>query len=195
MKSATYQKVAGQIESSTKFKNPAVKSETASSGVASFLDAYRDLIRKTHTVKIAITPNVASLKPYTHPHYPGFPLKVPDVYRAALFIEELAEFERKGELPNLIYILLPCNHTVGTLPGHPESGEERFAVRRDPDSSAVYAEVSAFSRPATWWSKAGGPFVLVAQRIIAKRYVLKLEPDVFRLVMDGIMLAAGLSLL
>jgi uncharacterized membrane protein YfcA len=30
---------------------------------------------------------------------------------------------------------------------------------------------------------------------IAKRFVLRLEPDVFRLVMDGIMLAAGLSLL
>ncbi|MCV7076577.1 DUF1990 family protein [Mycobacterium szulgai] len=59
----------------------------------------------------------------------------------------------------------------GTLPGHPESGEERFAVRRDPTTSAVYAEVSAFSRPATWWSKAGGPFVSVAQRMIAKRYL------------------------
>ena len=30
---------------------------------------------------------------------------------------------------------------------------------------------------------------------IAKRFVLHLEPDVFRLLMDGIMLAAGLSLL
>jgi uncharacterized protein (UPF0548 family) len=59
----------------------------------------------------------------------------------------------------------------GTLPGHPESGEERFAVRRDPATSAVFAEVSAFSRPATWWSKAGGPLVSVAQRIIAKRYL------------------------
>jgi hypothetical protein len=30
---------------------------------------------------------------------------------------------------------------------------------------------------------------------IAKRFVLRLEPEVFRLVMDGIMLAAGLSML
>jgi hypothetical protein len=30
---------------------------------------------------------------------------------------------------------------------------------------------------------------------IAKRFVLKLEPDVFRLVMDGIMLSAGIFLL
>jgi uncharacterized membrane protein YfcA len=30
---------------------------------------------------------------------------------------------------------------------------------------------------------------------IAKRFVVRLEPDLFRLVMDGIMLAAGLFLL
>ena len=59
----------------------------------------------------------------------------------------------------------------GTLPGHPESGEERFAVRYDPKISAVFAEVTAFSRPGAWWSKAGGPFVVMAQRIIAKRYL------------------------
>jgi uncharacterized protein (UPF0548 family) len=59
----------------------------------------------------------------------------------------------------------------GTLPGHPASGEERFAVRYDPNTTAVFAEVSSFSRPATWWSKLGGPFVAVAQRMIAKRYL------------------------
>lgn len=59
----------------------------------------------------------------------------------------------------------------GTLPGHPEAGEERFAVRRDPATDAVFAEVTAFSRPATWWSKAAGPLVTVAQRLIARRYL------------------------
>ncbi len=59
----------------------------------------------------------------------------------------------------------------GTLPGHPECGEERFAIRYDPDTSGVFVEVSSFSRPATWWSKAGGPFVALTQRIIAKRYL------------------------
>ncbi len=59
----------------------------------------------------------------------------------------------------------------GTLPGHPESGEERFVVRRDPATDEVFAEVSAFSRPATWWSKAAGPLVTVAQRVIARRYL------------------------
>ncbi|QUR67138.1 DUF1990 family protein [Mycobacterium spongiae] len=59
----------------------------------------------------------------------------------------------------------------GTLPGHPVSGEERFAVRRDPTTSAVFAEVSSFSRPVTLAIKATGPFGAVAQRLIAKRYL------------------------
>jgi uncharacterized protein (UPF0548 family) len=59
----------------------------------------------------------------------------------------------------------------GTLPGHPEIGEERFVVRHDPVTSAVFAEVSAFSRPATWWSKAGGPFTSLLQKAMNKRYV------------------------
>jgi uncharacterized membrane protein YfcA len=36
---------------------------------------------------------------------------------------------------------------------------------------------------------------LMSGAFIAKRFVLRLEADVFRLVMDGIMLAAGLSML
>ncbi|WP_156690611.1 DUF1990 family protein [Mycobacterium sp. Marseille-P9652] len=59
----------------------------------------------------------------------------------------------------------------GTLPGHPESGEERFVVGRDPTTDAVFAEVSAFSRPATWWSKAGGPVLRLGQRLIARLYL------------------------
>ena len=36
---------------------------------------------------------------------------------------------------------------------------------------------------------------LMSGAFIAKRFVLRLDADVFRLVMDGIMLAAGLSML
>lgn len=59
----------------------------------------------------------------------------------------------------------------GTLPGHPESGEELFAVRYEPAADAVYAEVSAFSKPATWWSALGGPVTRLAQRIVSRRYL------------------------
>jgi uncharacterized protein (UPF0548 family) len=59
----------------------------------------------------------------------------------------------------------------GTLPGHPVSGEEYFGVRYDPASESVYAEVAAFSRPNTWWSKVGAPVAALAQRVVTKRYL------------------------
>ena len=59
----------------------------------------------------------------------------------------------------------------GTLPGHPETGEELFAVRYDPASEAVYAEVTAFSRHGTWWSRLAGPITSLAQRVISRRYL------------------------
>jgi uncharacterized protein (UPF0548 family) len=62
----------------------------------------------------------------------------------------------------------------GTLPGHPESGEELFAVRFDPATDEVHAEVVAFSRHATWWSRLGSPVTALMQRIITSRYLTAL---------------------
>jgi uncharacterized protein (UPF0548 family) len=59
----------------------------------------------------------------------------------------------------------------GTLPGHVESGEEAFIVRYDPANEEVYADVIAFSRHVTWWSRLTSPVILVAQRIITGRYL------------------------
>ena len=64
-----------------------------------------------------------------------------------------------------------CGFAYGTLPGHAESGEERFAVRYDPATDEVYAEVVAFSRHATWWSKLGSPVTSVIQRLVTDRYL------------------------
>jgi YVTN family beta-propeller protein len=63
--------------------------------------------------------NLKTLEPYTHPAYPWFPLTMPDVFRARLFIDELKDFEKKGEFPNLVYVTLPCDHTTATKPGFP----------------------------------------------------------------------------
>jgi uncharacterized protein (UPF0548 family) len=62
----------------------------------------------------------------------------------------------------------------GTLPGHPESGEELFAVRFDPATGDVHAEVVAFSRHATWWSRLGSPVTALMQRVITSRYLTAL---------------------
>lgn len=84
---------------------------------------------------------------------------------------------RLGFLPapcRVVYLIDEENHRgfgYGTLPGHPESGEESFWVRYDPASDAVHAHVRAFSRPATWWAKLGGPVTRLAQRAIGRRYL------------------------
>ncbi|HET7666646.1 MAG TPA: DUF1990 domain-containing protein [Mycobacterium sp.] len=64
-----------------------------------------------------------------------------------------------------------CGFAYGTLPGHAESGEERFVVRYDPATDDVYAEVVAFSRHATWWSRLGSPVTSVIQRAVTDRYL------------------------
>ncbi|MEU1983117.1 DUF1990 domain-containing protein [Nocardia sp. NPDC019395] len=67
----------------------------------------------------------------------------------------------------------------GTLPGHPESGEELFAVEYDRATDAVYGVVTAFSRPATWYTRLGGPVARGFQRLAAEGYlaVLRRTPD------------------
>ena len=59
----------------------------------------------------------------------------------------------------------------GSLPGHAVRGEEMFGVRYDPADGAVYSEVVAFSRPATWWSRLGAPVLKVAQQVVTRRYL------------------------
>jgi uncharacterized protein (UPF0548 family) len=65
----------------------------------------------------------------------------------------------------------------GTLLGHPESGEELFAVRYAADSETVYLDIVAFSRPATWWSRLGAIPAGVAQRLVTNRYLKALQAD------------------
>lgn len=86
---------------------------------AIWLDSYEDFKNRTAKVAYATTPNLPSLKPYTHPGYPSFVLSIPDVCRARIFIEDLRKYEQSGDLPNLVYVFLPCDHTAGVSPDFP----------------------------------------------------------------------------
>ncbi len=82
-------------------------------------DVFADYKNGTRKVKFTVTPNVKAMAPHTHPGYPGFPLVTPDVYRAQVFLEELKDFEKAGKMPDLTYVFLPADHTVGATPGFP----------------------------------------------------------------------------
>lgn len=59
----------------------------------------------------------------------------------------------------------------GTLPGHPECGEEAFIVSLLPDDRSVRLDIVAFSRPATLLAKLGRPVSRMVQRRFTDRYV------------------------
>ena len=72
----------------------------------------------------------------------------------------------------VVYVVDDLNRkgfAYGTLPGHPESGEESFIVEQTEDGS-VWLEISAFSRPANalWWIVY--PVLRLSQLYYTRRY-------------------------
>jgi DNA-binding beta-propeller fold protein YncE len=63
--------------------------------------------------------SVKALEGHFDPWFRSFDLDYPDQKRADRFIEELGRFECEGEMPRLIILRLPNDHTVGTRVGKP----------------------------------------------------------------------------
>ena len=49
--------------------------------------------------------------------YPGWTEEIPDVVKADVIIDHLREWEAKKSMPNLVMVILPSDHTVGTSAG------------------------------------------------------------------------------
>lgn len=85
---------------------------------ATFTDVYQNFINGDNKIKIRAKSNLPQMEPYTCPTYIGWPITVPDVYRASEFIRELKDFEKNDNFPNFIIMILPNDHTSGTSPGY-----------------------------------------------------------------------------
>jgi uncharacterized protein (UPF0548 family) len=82
----------------------------------------------------------------------------------------------------VVFVVVPCRvvyvtnepdrfgYAYGTLPGHPERGEEAFHVTKD-DDGTVSLEIVAFSRPASAAARLGGPLSRLAQTHTTRRYL------------------------
>jgi uncharacterized protein (UPF0548 family) len=62
----------------------------------------------------------------------------------------------------------------GTLPGHPERGEESFVIELL-DDDQVRLQVSAFSLPARWFTRLARPISGRAQALMTARYIRALR--------------------
>jgi uncharacterized protein (UPF0548 family) len=62
----------------------------------------------------------------------------------------------------------------GTLPGHPECGEEAFLIEKDAEG-ALWFTVTAFSNPGRWYTALAGPLTRLTQCVFAHRYAQALQ--------------------
>jgi DNA-binding beta-propeller fold protein YncE len=79
--------------------------------------SYGEFIKNGRTPEDPGSTTVEALKGHFDPKFRGYDLSYPDVKRADRFLEELAGFEKNGDLPNLVVLRLPNDHTSGTRPG------------------------------------------------------------------------------
>jgi hypothetical protein len=114
-------------------------------GEPDFLQCYRDFTEGTGLIQLGSQPTVESLRPYLCTNAVGFKMNVSDVFRARVFLDELKTFEREGNLPNLVIMLLPSDHTSGTRPGTPTP------AAKVADNDLAFGQiVEAVSRSRFW---------------------------------------------
>jgi YVTN family beta-propeller protein len=83
------------------------------------------------------------------PHSPGFDLKISDEVRIDEWQREFKEFEKNGNLPALIILRLPNDHTAGTYPG--ALSPQAFVAQND---HALGRVVDIVSHSRYWGSTA-----------------------------------------
>ncbi len=81
--------------------------------------SYGEFIVNGATPDLPATTLVKTLQGHFDPKFRSYDLNYPDAKRADRFLEELAGFEKAGEMPRLIVLRLPNDHTSGTTPGKP----------------------------------------------------------------------------
>ena len=88
-------------------------------GKPGFLDCYSNFMNGADEIALTDEPDIEALRPYIMTNTIGWDLDVPDIFRAAQFIKSLKQFEAADNLPNLVIIWLPNDHTSGTKTNSP----------------------------------------------------------------------------
>ena len=93
--------------------------DSARKGKPGFLDCYRNFMNGGDEIALTDEPDIEALRPYIMTNTIGWDLDVPDIFRAAQFIKSLKQFEAADNLPNLVILWLPNDHTSATKAGSP----------------------------------------------------------------------------
>ncbi|MCA9261746.1 MAG: phosphoesterase, partial [Planctomycetales bacterium] len=128
------------------FMGPSVRwSDQSRKGEPDFTACYQAWKNQSTEVCFESWPSVERMRDFSPTDFVGWNMSVPDQWRADYVLRELAKFEEAGELPRLILICLPQDHTSGTSPGCPTPA----ACMADNDL-ALGRIVEGFSRSKFW---------------------------------------------
>lgn len=101
------------------FMEPKVRWREKRRGEPDWSACYRTWRGVSNEVVFRSAPVVETLRPFSPTNYVGWEMSVPDQFRADYILQELKEFEAKGEFPQFVIICLPNDHTSGTSKGTP----------------------------------------------------------------------------
>ena len=114
-------------------------------GKINWTAAYRDFTERRNELRIWSRPAVETLRHHMNTNTVGWDMDIPDVFRAAQFIQELKQYEREGGFPALSIICLPNDHTSGTTAGAPTPAAQVA------DNDLAFGQiVEAISRSRFW---------------------------------------------
>ena len=131
----------GEFTSALKkrWKDPARKDKIG------FAETLKDFTSGANEIAYGSYPDIEALRPFMVTNYVGWDMDVPDVWRADCFNRELKKFDAAGNLPNLVLLYLPNDHTSGTAAGKPTPAA--FVADND---LAVGRVIEALSHSKFW---------------------------------------------
>jgi YVTN family beta-propeller protein len=88
-------------------------------GKPAWKDYWEEYLQGHGEVVIGSEPTIETIRPFTPTNTVGWIMEVPDVWRARYIADQIAEWEHEGQMPRLILICLPIDHTSGTRAGSP----------------------------------------------------------------------------
>jgi YVTN family beta-propeller protein len=87
-------------------------------------DKWKDFMKRwqqgeTFTNEFTTSSPIPTLDSILAKNYPSYSTDLPDLVRARIFLADLKKWEQTGQMPHLVMLQLPCNHTKGLKPGAP----------------------------------------------------------------------------
>lgn len=123
--------------------------DRARKGSPQWKDFWQEFQHGSGEVVIGSQPCVESIRSFTPTNTVGWEMAVPDVWRARYITNQLQEWERAGQMPRLVIICLPNDHTSGTGAGSPTPAAQVA------DNDLAFGQiVEALSHSSFWKSMA-----------------------------------------